>query len=220
MTGIMDMPPGIERMKRGSRAHRWLQLAALAVTASLSIGWGSTWKEIRTDAGGVTSVRAEFTQEKTMKILARPLISTGIFYFRAPSSLRWEYRTPVRSILLIDDGRTARYVETGDGLVRDAGTNLQAMQAVLEQITGWLGGRFDDNPLFSSTLVPGRKIILVPKEAAFSRMIQKIELTLSDRAGVLESVTIYESSDSMTRIVLKNAVINAPLEDALFREIG
>lgn len=197
-----------------------MQLTAVAVTASLCIGWGSTWEEIRTAAGKVTSVKAEFTQEKSMKILAHPLISTGRFYFKAPSSLRWEYRTPVRSILLIDDGRTERYVETGDGLARDAGANLQAMQAVLEQITGWLSGRFEDNPLFSSSLAPGRKIILIPKAAAFSRMIQKIELTLSDRAGVLESVTIYESSDSMTRMVFKNAVINTPLEDSLFREIG
>jgi outer membrane lipoprotein-sorting protein len=195
-------------------------VAAVMVAAGLCVGWGNTWKDIRTAAGQVSSVRAEFTQEKRMKILAHPLISTGTFYFRAPSSLRWEYRTPVRSILLMHEGRTDRYVETGTGLVRDAGGNLQSMQTVLEQITGWLGGRFDDNPLFSSSLAPGRKIILVPKAAAFKRMIQKIELTLSDRPGVLESVTIYESSDSLTRMVFQNAVINPPLDDSLFREIG
>jgi len=155
-----------------------------------------------------------------MQILARPLVSSGVFYFQSPASLRWEYRAPVRNILLMHDNRTERYVETGHGLTKETGAGLQAMQIVLEQISQWLGGRFDENPMFTAKLEPGPKIVLTPKEKSFSRMIHHIDLVLSERPGIIDSVFIYESEDSFTKLVFKNAVLNQPIDAALFRKVS
>ena len=155
-----------------------------------------------------------------MKILARPLVSSGVFYFQSPASLRWEYRAPVRNILLMHDNRTERYVETAGGLTRETGAGLQAMQIVLEQISQWLGGRFDENPMFTANLEPGPKIVLIPKEKSFSRMIHHIDLVLSERPGIIDSVVIYENEDSFTKLVFKNAVLNHPIDAALFRNVS
>jgi len=190
----------------------------LLASACLSIGWGGSWEELKSTAGSIKSVSAEFVQEKHLKILARPLVSSGVFYFQAPASLRWEYRAPVRNILLMNNDRTERYVATDAGLVKEAGANLQAMQVVMEQITQWLDGRFDENPMFAANLEPGPKIVLVPKEKAFAKMIQRIELVLSNQAGVIDTVTIYETDDSFTRLVFKNVVINQPMDDSVFRK--
>ena len=192
----------------------------LLASAFFSIGWGGSWEELKSTAGSIKSVRAEFVQEKHLKILARPLVSSGVFYFQAPASLRWEYRAPVRNILLMNNDRTERYVATdaGAGLVKEAGTNLQAMQVVMEQITQWLDGRFDENPMFAANLEPGPKIVLVPKEKAFAKMIQRIELVLSHRAGVIDTVTIYETDDSFTKLLFKNVLINQSIDDSVFRK--
>jgi outer membrane lipoprotein-sorting protein len=197
-------------------------LKAIAVLAAawLLIGWGSNWEELKLAAGSVTSLSADFVQEKHMQILARPLVSSGVFYFQSPASLRWEYRAPVRNILLMHDNRTERYVETGHGLTKETGAGLQAMQIVLEQISQWLGGRFDENPMFTANLEPGPKIVLIPKEKSFSRMIHHIDLVLSERPGIIDSVVIYESEDSFTKLVFKNAVLNQPIDAALFRKIS
>ena len=90
-------------------------LKAIAVLAAawLLTGWGSNWEELKSAAASVTSLSADFVQEKHMQILARPLVSSGVFYFQSPASLRWEYRAPVRNILLMHDNRTERYVDTG-----------------------------------------------------------------------------------------------------------
>jgi outer membrane lipoprotein-sorting protein len=193
------------------------QAIAVLAAAWLLTGWGSSWEELKSAAGSVTSLSADFVQEKHMKILARPLVSSGVFYFQSPASLRWEYRTPVRNILLMHDNRTERYVETASGLTRETGAGLQAMQIVLEQISQWLGGRFDENPMFTANLEPGPKIVLIPKEKSFSRMIHHIDLVLSERPGIIDSVVIYESEDSFTKLVFKNAVLNHPIDATLFR---
>jgi outer membrane lipoprotein-sorting protein len=196
------------------------QTIAVLAAACLLTGWGSSWEELKSAAGSVTSLNADFVQEKHMKILARPLVSSGVFYFQAPNSLRWEYRAPVRNILLMHDNRTERYVETGSGLTKETGAGLQAMQIVLEQISQWLGGRFDENPMFTTKLEPGPKIVLTPKEKSFSRMIHHIDLVLSERPGIIDQVVIYENEDSFTKLVFKNAVLNQPIDADLFRKVS
>jgi hypothetical protein len=197
-----------------------LKTIAVLAAACLLIGWGSSWEELKSAAASVTSLSADFVQEKHMQILARPLVSSGVFYFQSPASLRWEYRAPVRNILLMHDNRTERYVDTGHGLTKETGAGLQAMQIVLEQISQWLGGRFDENPMFTAKLEPGPKIVLTPKEKSFSRMIHHIDLVLSERPGIIDSVFIYESEDSFTKLVFKNAVLNQPIDAALFRKVS
>jgi len=197
-----------------------LKTIAVLAAACLLSGWGSNWEELKSAAASVTSLSADFVQEKHMQILARPLVSSGVFYFQSPASLRWEYRAPVRNILLMHDNRTERYVDTGHGLTKETGAGLQAMQIVLEQISQWLGGRFDENPMFTANLKPGPKIVLTPKEKSFSRMIHHIDLVLSERPGIIDSVFIYESEDSFTKLVFKNAVLNQPIDAALFRKVS
>ena len=194
--------------------------ALFLLTAFMCIGWADTWEGIKKTASTVTSVRAEFVQEKHMEILARPLVSKGIFYFKAPNSLRWEYRSPVQSILLMHDGRTKRYLKRNGAIIEDEGAHLQSMQVVLQDITQWLSGRFEENPAFSASLEPGRKIVLRPKEKSLATMIQRIELILSDRPGIISAVMIYEGKKSYTRFEFKNAVLNQPLQDSIFRKIS
>jgi outer membrane lipoprotein-sorting protein len=177
--------------------------AILLITAFISIGSAENWDDLKAASDKVTSVSADFTQEKHMKILSRPLIAEGVFYFQAPSSLRLEYQRPVRSVLLLHKGKTKRFIQKDGDFIEDASANLQFMQRVLQEITHWLKGRFDENPDFSATLEPGWKIVLVPKSESLAI-----------------SILIYEGEDSYTKLDFKNVVLNQPLEDSLFRKIG
>jgi outer membrane lipoprotein-sorting protein len=206
-------------MNKIQKPHLLIRVLFL-LTAFMCIAWADTWQGIKDAASTITSVRAEFVQEKHMKILAKPLVSKGIFYFQAPNSLRWEYRSPVQSILLMHDGRTKRYLKRNGAFIEDAGAHLQSMQLVLQDITQWLNGRFEENPAFSASLESGRKIVLRPKEKSLATIIQRIELILSDRPGIIEAVMIYEGENSYTRFEFKNAILNQPLQDSIFRKIS
>jgi hypothetical protein len=203
-----------------SRAHnsRTLRTAAVVMAAFLSLGWGATWEEIRSAAAPIKAVSAGFVQEKHLKILARPLVSSGVFCFMAPGFLRWEYRAPLRNVLLMTPEGTERWVGTETGFVREAGPNLQAMQVVLEHISQWLEGRFDENPMFAASLAPGPTITLLPKDKAIARMIERIELLFSDRPGVIAAVVIHEGEGAFTRLVFTDVVLNPAIDDAVFRK--
>lgn len=195
-----------------------LSLVLVLAASCLGSAWADPWEEIRASAAKITSVRGEFTQTRHMKILSKPLVSGGLFLFQVPDSLRWEYRFPLRSILLAHNGKTKRFVQKDDRLVEDSSASLQSMQMVVQEIGQWLKGRFDENPAFTASLDPGRKIGLVPKEPSMAALIQRIEIVLSERDGVIQSVTIFEGRDSFTRIEFNQVSLNQPIEDSLFRE--
>ena len=154
------------------------------------------------------SIQADFVQEKHLEILVRPLVSTGTFTFQAPQSLRWEYQTPVPSILIMHGGRVKKFIERDGTLVEDKGMRLNSMQVVLAQISSWLDGRFSDNDMFRVSFPDERTVLLTPKEQAFAGLISTIELKLADQQGLLDGVTIFEGPGAYTRMTFKNRVLN------------
>lgn len=195
-----------------------LSAVFLLAGALLSLGWTTSWESIQTAADRVTAVKADFTQEKHLPILKKPLVSTGSFAYQAPGNLRWEYLQPVRSILLTYKGETRRFLESDGQLVPDQSAGLAAMSVVMDQITAWLRGRFADNPMFAAQLAAGGKIILTPTAEGMAKLIQKIELQLAAQPGAIDTVTIFEDENAFTRLIFQNLSLNPALNEALFRE--
>ncbi len=191
--------------------HRLL-FCCLFCLAGVVSAWGAPSEQpVRLD-----SVQADFTQEKHLPILARPLISHGRFVFQAPGSLRWEYLDPVRSVLLMHKGAITKLVDRDGQLQRDHGTGIDAMRVILEEIGSWLDGRFTDNPLFKVTQVDAHTVQLTPREAGLRGIINHIELHLEQEVGMLKRVIIVEDVDSYTRLTFSNEILNASIPDQTF----
>lgn len=192
---------------------------AIVLLSLVLVGWGDSWDAIKKGAGNLSSIEASFTQTKHMEILAKPLVSKGKLYYQAPGSLRWEYSSPVWSVLLMHGSSISRYVKRGDAIVQDSTARLQSMRVVIQEIALWMKGDFDANPSFKAELRPGRTILLTPREKGMSDIISKIELKLSDRPGMIRSVTIYESEKSRTVIAFGDVKLNAKIPEAVFRKM-
>ena len=192
------------------------KISIVVIVSVLFIGWGDTWDQIKQSSRDITSVEADFVQKKYMEILEKPLVSRGKFYFQTPKSLRWEYFSPVQSILLMHGGAVKRYIKKGDRVVQDASVSIQSMQIVLGEISFWMKGDYDKNPGFIPELRRGRIITLTPKDRSLADVIQRIELKLSDTSGVIQYVKIYESKKSYTVIDFNRVKLNAQLPDSLF----
>lgn len=191
----------------------------LIAAACMCLGWADTFEGIQAAAGKVTSVQARFVQEKHLPILTRPLIARGRFMFQGPDSLRWEYQEPVRSVLLMHQGRTRRFVESDGKMVEENAAGLQAMDVVSEQITGWLSGRFDRNPLFKASLEPGGKIVMTPRGQQMNRFILRMEMLMGDQPGVMKEVVIFESETAFTRFKFVEPMINQPISESEFQQV-
>jgi hypothetical protein len=196
-------------------------LLGLILLLPFLTAWADNWEGLREASRTITSVEARFVQKKTLPILAKPFVSGGRFYFQKPGSLRWEYDRPVRSVLLMHAGSVKRYLREGNAWRAETGAALTAMQTVLEEILNWQQGRFDANPHFQASLEAGpeTRVILVPKEPSWKKMIRQIELTLSrEQAGVMKSVRVVEDERSFTVLEFDQVKLNRPLPASLFEK--
>lgn len=178
------------------------------------------WREMQQAFSAVKTIRTDFTQKKTMKILQKPLVSEGTFCYRTPSDIRWEYTAPLRTVLLMDGGDVARYTWRGTSWEKDSGAGLEAMHFVLQDISGWVSGDFDSSRHFRAELQKGPplKVILSPRDPSIGSFIQRVLLTLSSTPGVLQSVEIVEGPGNTTLIDFRNTEINVSFPEGLFRD--
>ncbi len=182
-------------------------------------GWADSFEGIRAAANAVKTLRADFVQEKHLPILARPLISKGHFAFQRPGDLRWEYASPLGSILLMHNGKVRRFGQSESGWVEEPAGNTQSMDIVFQEITQWLNGRFNESTLFTATLKPGNRIVLTPKNIGLKQFIQRMELKMAKLPGVMQEVVIFETPKAFTRIRFVDPQLNLPLDDGIFKQV-
>ena len=177
--------------------------AALSLLLLLLVmAWADSWEGLREASRRITSVEARFVQKKTLPILAKPFVSEGRFFYQAPGSLRWEYDRPVRSVLMMHGGTVKRYLREPEGWREEAGAvAARRCRWSWRRSSNWQQGRFDANPHFQASLSTGPepRVIARPGKPPGSKMIRRIELTLSrEQAGVMKSVRMVEDERSFT----------------------
>lgn len=207
------------------RTYRYLFdlacMLALLFFLSPSIYAAATdFDQLRKDSAGIKTLQADFTQKKFMKILSKPLVSEGRFYYAAPDFFRWEYFKPLKSVAIAYKNSTKRYIYSEGKMMEDKTGGAQAMKIVLAEITGWMSGRFDQNPSFKATISKKQntRITLTPSGKSTNGMIEKIEITLSAKAGAVKSVKIYEGIDTFTQINFNNVKINESINPSVFQD--
>ena len=188
----------------------------LTLTTS-AFAWSESLESIRKTADKVESISASFVQEKHLAILQKPLVSKGLLLFQKPDALRWEYQTPIASILMSYQGNTVRYLKQNNSYIKDVGSHIQVMQIVLGEISNWLAGRFNEGGNFIAAVKEKGIVRLQPSNEEMTTMISHIELQLSSQPGLIDSVTIYESKKSYTKLIFQNTRLNDPLKPALFQ---
>ncbi|MBU2515176.1 outer membrane lipoprotein carrier protein LolA [bacterium] len=202
-------------MKKG--IYRISLLLVSVLVFRTAFAWTGSLEEIQKATDKVDSISSEFTQEKHLAILKTPLVSKGVFFYQKPNSLRWEYQSPVPSVLMSFQGELKRFYKQDDEFKEDTGAHLQAMQIVIQEITNWLGGQFDKNPNFTSELLKNKGIVLTPNKKELEEMIARIELVFSNQPGVIESVIIYESKNSFTKLIFARPTINSAIDPSRFQ---
>lgn len=179
------------------------------------------FEQLRCNSAGIKTVQARFVQKKSMKILAKPLISEGRFFYASPDSFRWEYLKPLRSVVLSGKGVTKRYIMSGGKMAEDKSGGVKAMGIVLGEITNWMSGKFDQNPSFKAALQEGRNtlITLTPVEQNMAGMIEKIEISVVWKTMVVKSVKIIEDKNTATVINFSNVEINKGINASIFQDV-
>jgi outer membrane lipoprotein-sorting protein len=202
--------------------RKFLCLLGMVIAAGLAAVvpvYSQDWASLKESFRKIQSVKAEFLQERHLQILKEPLVSEGRFFYLASGSLRWEYLSPLRSVML-QKGESVRLYHFSEGAWKqDMAQGVEARRMVLAEMSQWFQGRFEESRVFSHSYSPGPpgRILLTPGEGV-NKFILGIEIVLADRPGVIDRVEITEPGGSSTRITFRNVGINASLDSKVFDE--
>jgi outer membrane lipoprotein-sorting protein len=183
------------------------------------IGPAQDLTSLKEKFSNIRSVKAEFLQKRSLQILTKPLSSEGKLFFYTPDSLRWEYLSPLQSVML-QKGDNIQIYNFIDGVWKPEMTQAnESRRMVLTEIIHWFQGRFDESKAFKHFYSPGppERVILVPKEG-IDKFINRIEIVLSARPGVIDRVEIEEPGGSCTLIQFKNVEINSSFSPKVFEK--
>ena len=183
--------------------------------------FADSFDQLRQDSANIKTVQARFVQKKQMKILAKPLISEGRFFYAAPDSFRWEYLKPLRSIVISNKGTAKRYIISGGKMVEDQSGGVQAMRIVLDEVANWMSGKFDRNPSFKASVKEGTNtlITLIPAGQNMAGMIEKIEISVAKKTMAIKSVKIIEGENAATVIDFSDVEINKAINNSVFQDV-
>ncbi len=177
------------------------------------------WNSLKEASRNIRSVKAEFLQKRSLPILTKPLVSEGKLFYSVPDSLRWEYTSPLRSVML-RKGNKIQIYNFSDGVWKpEMAQAVESRRMVLTEISHWFQGRFDESTAFKQSYSPGspERVILVSKEG-IEKFISRIEIVLSTKPGVIDRVEIEEPERSCTSIVFKNVEINSKIPPEIFEK--
>jgi hypothetical protein len=131
-----------------------------------------------------------FRQEKNLKVLKKPLISTGTFIYHRSRGVIWQTLTPVSSVLLVNQTRlmTAQGEQAlppafGRVFTAMFGGDVQAMKEGFD-----ISGTNDKTAW---------KLQLKPKDALLQKIIVDMQLTGGKE---LQRIDIKEANGNFTRI--------------------
>ena len=138
--------------------------------------------------------QGNFQQEKHLKFLHKPLLSTGTFTYHQSKGVIWKTLTPVVSLLLVNDTRLL------------AGQGEQAVPAAFGKVfKAMLGGDLnqltDGFSITGSDQEPAWRLELKPKDDLLKKIISLMALSGDNELRLLE---IQETGGNLTQIRFDN----------------
>jgi outer membrane lipoprotein-sorting protein len=168
------------------------------------------------------TVAVRFTQTKQLALLDVTLTSEGWIFYQRPDSVRYEIRSPIRSLLMYDGRRVRNFAHSEGAWQRLRSPAADAVGRVMRQIGHWLQGDFTtDGSLFEVSAEASPEsagvIALVPKTEALREFIQRIELTVvRDPEYRVSRVVIRESAQDVTQLHFRQETLDAALPAGTF----
>ncbi|MGP8154975.1 MAG: outer membrane lipoprotein carrier protein LolA, partial [Smithella sp.] len=96
-----------------------IAVGVLFVLSPLIYAGTNDFEKLRKESANIKTIQANFIQKKSMKILSKPLVSEGRFYYIAPHSFRWEYYKTLKSIVIAQKNINKRYIYSGGKIVEE-----------------------------------------------------------------------------------------------------
>ena len=162
-------------------------------------------KKLHTELAKVPRFRAEFDQEKHLKVFKTAVKSNGVLLFERPDRMRWEIRKPFRSLLIVSGKNVAKF-EWVDGKRRKLklGRAADAVLIAMRRLQAWFSGNFDEKN-FTVTVVqkPALHVLLIPRDEAMRKRVARMEFFPAADFRSMAKVVVHESKGNRTLLTFR-----------------
>ncbi len=174
-------------------------------------------QDVNVVAKKIKTLTTDFVQYKHLDFLSKDIETSGKMVFKEPALLSWQYKKPYNYSIVFKNGKILINDEGKKSAV-DIG-NSKIFARINKLIVGSVSGNMFDDKEFTISYfkLKGQNLAkFIPKDATLKKYIKQIELTFDKEEATVVQVKLLESSEDYTRIILKNKVINAKIDDSVF----
>ena len=165
----------------------------------------------------IQSLTTDFVQFKHMDFLAKDIETSGKMFFKEPDKLLWQYKKPYNYTIVFKNGKILINDE-GKKSAMDVGSS-KIFAKLNKLIVGSVSGNLFDDKEFTISCFKSKDFNvakLIPKDATLKKYIKQIELSFDKQDHTVAQVRLVESAEDYTKIVFKNKVQNAKIDDSVF----
>ena len=165
----------------------------------------------------LTTLSANFTQEKTSSLFTEKVVQKGKLSYKAPKQLRWEYTSPKAMTVIFSNGKVL--LKTEKGTTSNPNKMLGEMgNMIINTINGsFLKENSDFNTRYYKNKGGQYVVVLIPVNKRIKAYYKSISITLSNSTFLADKVVLTETNDDATTITFADKKTNTSLSDSLFK---
>lgn len=173
--------------------------------------------KIEKESKNISTIKTDFVQYKHLDFLENDIETSGKMAFKSPNLLNWQYTKPYQYSIVFKNNKV--YInDQGNKSTINAGNN-KMFEKINNLIVGSVSGNMFDEKEFQISYYKTSEFYitkLIPKTASVKKYIKQVDLYFPINDVTVSQVKLIEPSNDFTRIVFKNKVINAKIDDAIF----
>jgi outer membrane lipoprotein-sorting protein len=170
------------------------------------------------DAGrSLRSMQAEFVETKTLVLLDEKQESRGTVLLQVPGRFRWDYTAPQPSVMLVKDGRFARYFPKTKQVFRGTAKGEADLLVGFGPGAADLGRKYEVTLVGEETVgdVAAHVLDLKPREGQ-SGLFSAIRLWIDKTRFIPVQTRLTEPTGDYTSVRFDKVVVNGSLKSGAF----
>jgi outer membrane lipoprotein-sorting protein len=195
-----------------------LAMPAVAAKPSKADSLDEVIRKVQLAQAKTNTLQADFRQEKTLALMAKPEISTGRFIYSKPNNVLWTYDAPKRVTMLIANGMLTTYYPDLNKAERievkryqDRIFKYMGASGAIEELGAWFNFTFtntSDKPYYA--------LDLDPKSKTIAKRVRHIRIYIDKTSYLTTQFEYTEGDGDKTRYEFTNVKVNAPVEQSRF----
>ncbi|RAR71534.1 LolA family protein [Flavobacterium aciduliphilum] len=172
---------------------------------------------IEKESKTINTIKTDFIQYKHLDFLSKDIETSGKMSFKTPNLLNWQYTKPYNYSIVFKSNKIF-INDQGKKSIIDAGSS-KIFEKINKMIVGSVSGNMFDDKEFAISYYKTKEFYIAklsPKTKEISKYIQQIDLYFPINDVIVSLVKLNEPSGDFTKIVFKNKILNAKIDDSVF----